>query len=175
MRPQLRRALRKHLSLLTNIPEGGGGIMATRIWYITGQRFSAAEAWAWLEESFRATYPETYAALTESRERKGKPTPSPKARFEALKSANGRCTLCGRSASEHGVALHVDHIKPRSTHAELAADPANLQVLCYDCNIGKGNRDTTDWRATACLASPAQPESAHTAPARPSVVHPAPA
>ena len=42
--------------------------------------------------------------------------------------------------------FHVDHIYPRSTHPELALDPANLQVLCDDCNIGKGTTYTTNWR-----------------------------
>jgi hypothetical protein len=41
---------------------------------------------------------------------------------------------------------HVDHIHPRSSHPELALDLANLQVLCEDCNVGKGARYTTDWR-----------------------------
>jgi hypothetical protein len=42
---------------------------------------------------------------------------------------------------------HVDHIRPRSTRPELALEPANLQVLCADCNLGKGVRYATDWRA----------------------------
>ncbi len=42
--------------------------------------------------------------------------------------------------------FHVDHIYPRSTHPELALDPTNLQVLCDDCNIGKGTAFTTNWR-----------------------------
>jgi hypothetical protein len=41
---------------------------------------------------------------------------------------------------------HVDHVRPRSTHPELALEPANLQVLCADCNLGKGTRYATDWR-----------------------------
>lgn len=53
------------------------------------------------------------------------------------------CECCGMM--EAG-AFHVDHIYPRSTHPELALDPANLQVLCDDCNIGKGTAYTTNWR-----------------------------
>jgi 5-methylcytosine-specific restriction endonuclease McrA len=45
--------------------------------------------------------------------------------------------------------MHVDHIKPRSLFPLLAADPENLQVLCEDCNVGKSNVDTTDWRPVA--------------------------
>ena len=53
------------------------------------------------------------------------------------------CECCGMM--EAG-AFHVDHIYPRSTHPDLALDPANLQVLCDDCNIGKGTAYTTNWR-----------------------------
>ena len=35
-------------------------------------------------------------------------------------------------------------LKARRPH--LALKLTNLQVLCGDCNAGKGNRDTTDWR-----------------------------
>lgn len=42
--------------------------------------------------------------------------------------------------------MHVDHIKPVCTHPELCLDPENLQVLCDDCNLGKGSSDCTDWR-----------------------------
>lgn len=67
-------------------------------------------------------------------------------RFEVLRESNGSCSLCGRSNREHGVILHVDHIKPKSLYPELALHKPNLQVLCEDCNMGKGNRDETDWR-----------------------------
>lgn len=70
-------------------------------------------------------------------------------RFEVLAESEGCCQLCGRSYREHGVALEVDHIKPRSRFPSLALDKGNLQVLCFDCNRGKGNRDTTDWRSVA--------------------------
>lgn len=66
-------------------------------------------------------------------------------RFRALQKSNGCCVLCGRSHRVDGVKLHVDHIKPKSRFPALALDPNNLQVLCEDCNLGKGNRDTTDW------------------------------
>ncbi len=68
-------------------------------------------------------------------------------RFRALKASDGACCLCGRSKRADGVKLHVDHIKPRSRFPELELALSNLQVLCEDCNLGKSNRDTTDWRA----------------------------
>ena len=66
-------------------------------------------------------------------------------RFDALRKNNGRCELCGASKHE-GAVLHVDHIKPRSRFPELSLVASNLQVLCEDCNLGKGNRDTKDFR-----------------------------
>ena len=36
---------------------------------------------------------------------------------------------------------------PRKTHPHLALSLDNLQVLCEDCNCGKGSWDSTDWRA----------------------------
>jgi len=62
-------------------------------------------------------------------------------RYQALKQSGGRCALCGA-----GGELHVDHIKPRSVRPDLALSPANLQVLCRNCNVGKGNQDAIDWR-----------------------------
>ena len=55
------------------------------------------------------------------------------------------CECCGKMGDG---AVHVDHIYPRSTHPELALDPANLQVLCEDCNVGKGTAYTTTWRGS---------------------------
>lgn len=66
-------------------------------------------------------------------------------RYQALLKANGRCQCCGRAAND-GVILHVDHIRPRSRYPAFAVAGFNLQVLCEDCNMGKGAWDMTDWR-----------------------------
>lgn len=66
-------------------------------------------------------------------------------RYEALKASSGRCCACGSRPSENNP-LHVDHIKPRSKHPELQLILSNLQVLCKNCNLGKSNTDSTDWR-----------------------------
>ena len=68
-------------------------------------------------------------------------------RYAALKAAGGSCQCCGATAKSSGKPLHVDHIKPRSKFPELALDRNNLQVLCEPCNIGKSNKDQTDWRS----------------------------
>jgi len=66
-------------------------------------------------------------------------------RYLALKNCDGRCMCCGASAKD-GVRIHVDHILPRSRYPSLELDINNIQVLCEDCNIGKGAWDETDWR-----------------------------
>jgi len=66
-------------------------------------------------------------------------------RYEALLKANGCCECCGARAKKT-TPLHVDHIKPRSRYPELQYNLDNLQVLCKQCNFGKGAVDETDWR-----------------------------
>lgn len=65
-------------------------------------------------------------------------------RYQALRRYGGSCQCCGRKPPL--IVLHVDHIKPRSKYPELELDINNLQVLCEDCNLGKSNKDETDWR-----------------------------
>lgn len=55
------------------------------------------------------------------------------------------CQCCGANPST-GAVMNVDHIKPRRIYPELALDVNNLQILCHECNHGKGNWDMTDWR-----------------------------
>lgn len=62
-------------------------------------------------------------------------------RYKALKLYGNACQCCGSRKN-----IHVDHIKPRSKYPGLALSLENLQVLCEDCNIGKGAGDETSWR-----------------------------
>ncbi len=66
-------------------------------------------------------------------------------RMLALKKYGARCQCCGATPAT-GAVMNVDHIKPRKLFPQLALDVNNLQVLCSDCNHGKGNWDMTDWR-----------------------------
>lgn len=66
-------------------------------------------------------------------------------RMIALKKYGARCQCCGASPAD-GAVMNVDHIKPRKLFPQLALDVDNLQILCHDCNHGKGNWDMTDWR-----------------------------
>lgn len=68
-----------------------------------------------------------------------------KLRMEALKKYTPRCMCCGATPAT-GAVMNVDHIKPRRLFPSLAMDINNLQILCHDCNHGKGNWDQTDWR-----------------------------
>lgn len=63
-------------------------------------------------------------------------------RYTVLKNCKGKCMACNRS----DLPLHIDHIKPLRKYWRLRLDINNLQVLCQECNYGKGNWDETDWR-----------------------------
>ena len=67
-------------------------------------------------------------------------------RVKVLQRNGCSCMMCGRNPREHGVVVHVDHIKPRSKYPNLSLDINNLQVLCEDCNVGKSNKYNTDYR-----------------------------
>lgn len=79
-------------------------------------------------------------------------------RMEVLTKYGARCQCCGATPAD-GVRMHVDHIKPRRLHPELALDITNLQVLCEVCNHGKGNWDETDWRRADTTFAPTPPAS----------------
>lgn len=66
-------------------------------------------------------------------------------RYKAFLKYGRRCGCCGATPKD-GARLHVDHIKPKSKYPELALDIDNLQILCADCNRGKGAWDETDFR-----------------------------
>jgi hypothetical protein len=55
-------------------------------------------------------------------------------RWVVLKRDGHRCRGCGSTDGK----LHVDHIEPVSVNWSRRLDPTNLQVLCEDCNMGKG-------------------------------------
>ena len=67
-------------------------------------------------------------------------------RYTVLQRSAGKCSCCGRNSAD-GAVLNVDHIQPRRKRPDLALTIENLQVLCAECNRGKGNWDATDWRA----------------------------
>jgi hypothetical protein len=63
-------------------------------------------------------------------------------KVRVLTRARGRCECCG--AHEHQRALEVDHILPRNQGG--SDDLSNLQALCFRCNAGKRDTDSTDFR-----------------------------
>jgi len=80
-----------------------------------------------------------------------------KLRKEALNRFGAACQCYGIKAgspSHTGKArVVVDHIKPISKRWDLRLDPGNLQVLCDECNKGKGAWDDTDHRSVSELLS----------------------
>lgn len=82
-------------------------------------------------------------------------------RMEALKEHGARCQCCGAKPTDTDMAgkpvkICVDHIKPISKFWNLRLDKKNLQILCDECNQGKGAWDETDWRDGGDLAETAQ-------------------
>lgn len=71
-----------------------------------------------------------------------------RARIDALIRLGRRCGCCGASP-ETGAVLNVDHIKPLRFNWHLRLAQNNLQILCADCNEGKGNRLEVDFRPAA--------------------------
>ena len=72
-------------------------------------------------------------------------------RMQALKKHGARCQCCGATKdsidiSGNQVRIVVDHIQPLARRWDLRLDIENLQILCDECNMGKGAWDRTDWR-----------------------------
>jgi 5-methylcytosine-specific restriction endonuclease McrA len=72
-------------------------------------------------------------------------------RMEVLKEFGAVCMCCGstpqhKDMSGNQVKIVVDHIKPLHHHWSLRLQKTNLQVLCDECNQGKGAWDETDHR-----------------------------
>ena len=73
-----------------------------------------------------------------SQQRERRPTIPAGLRADVLVRDKWTCQWCGRTPERHGVAFHVDHILPVSKNGKTVLD--NLQTLCEECNLGKGNR-----------------------------------
>jgi|SRR5215207_2871468 len=73
--------------------------------------------------------------------------------YETRKARGQRCECCG-ATPDHGARIVCDHIKPIRHHWALRLDAGNVQVLCDDCNRGKGHWDETDWRLGHRLRQP---------------------
>jgi ATP adenylyltransferase len=64
-------------------------------------------------------------------------------KYRVLTRPRGRCECCG--AHEHQRALEVDHIVLKNQGG--SDDFNNLQALCFRCNAGKRDTDSTDFRS----------------------------
>jgi hypothetical protein len=64
-----------------------------------------------------------------------------KLRLKVFQRENFKCVYCGASpAINANIQLHIDHIVPFSKGGKT--ELGNLQVLCQNCNWGKGADDT---------------------------------
>lgn len=67
-------------------------------------------------------------------------------RMAALANTEGRCECCGATSGD-GALLNVDHVMPRKYYPQFALSLSNLQILCVDCNVGKGNDFMIHWKS----------------------------
>ncbi|MBQ3196505.1 MAG: HNH endonuclease [Alistipes sp.] len=63
--------------------------------------------------------------------------PSARLKVQVLMRDGNRCRLCGVECNDGLHNIHFDHIIPWSKGGETTLE--NLQVLCSDCNLAKGN------------------------------------
>lgn len=63
--------------------------------------------------------------------------PSARLKVQVLMRDGNRCRLCGVECNDGLHNIHFDHIIPWSKGGDTTLD--NLQVLCSDCNLAKGN------------------------------------
>lgn len=75
-----------------------------------------------------------------------------KLRMQVIKKHARRCMCCGSTPEDttvdgQPVRLVVDHIKPVAKYWHLRLVASNLQILCDECNMGKGAWDETDHRS----------------------------
>lgn len=63
-------------------------------------------------------------------------------RYDVLKRDGFRCVLCGATAKDEHVKLHVDHITPISKGGRT--ELSNLRTLCERCNLGKSDKSEDD-------------------------------
>lgn len=82
---------------------------------IDGRRFYSGEVWGSIERVERAKV-------------------SNELRQEIFERDGYTCVNCGSTEKE---SLEIDHIKPISKGGKT--EPGNLQTLCHDCNVRKGN------------------------------------
>ena len=108
-------------------------------------------------EAFKQAYPNLpYAEYEQVRDQwtlraqDGLPSDSAKQRryLFAKDQRNGifECPGCTRTFSEEYIdSLDVDHIVPQAKGGTTKWD--NLQLLCRNCNISKGDRDFDEWQS----------------------------
>jgi hypothetical protein len=74
---------------------------------------------------------------TISKKHKTPREPSSRLKVQVLMRDGNRCRLCGVECNDGLHNIHFDHIIPWSKGGETTLE--NLQVLCNDCNLAKGN------------------------------------
>ena len=58
--------------------------------------------------------------------------------FSIIKGVEKKCVFCGRQEPE--IKLTIDHKLPKSKNPKARGLLANYQLLCWPCNMLKGNK-----------------------------------
>jgi len=134
-------AKRRSLSGAFDFPGGPNPWFINCPWWadLVGPRPDEMPLMGELVTAWHAAHPEMKAGKVIAPER-AQPL-SKSERFRILVRDHFRCVYCGAKASDPGVKLAVDHVKPRSKGG--TNDPSNLVTSCEPCNAGKSDR--TEW------------------------------
>lgn len=101
--------------------------------------------WANTSDDVRGKNASSEALRSEKKNGRGA---SLRLRFKVMLRDRFTCQSCGASPAKRlGVELHIDHIAPWSKGGETVFE--NLQTLCSDCNLGKGNISQTSGSTSA--------------------------
>lgn len=66
-------------------------------------------------------------------------------RYAVMQDKRFACMSCGADRDD-GAKIVADHIKPLRWYWNRRLDQENIQILCADCNMGKGSRSQADFR-----------------------------
>jgi len=104
------------------------------------KEFCSLELREQLSSKLQCSWDATFGAFLDGTavpQRRGREGISASLRFAVLKRDKFRCTYCGRSASDAGCTLELDHVQPVSRGG--LTKMANLVTACRDCNLGKNS------------------------------------
>ena len=128
-----------NLSTFTRRFGGWRGALETFIKYVNGEVVYADEDWKVSKSTDKKSTPISQVSKNSIKTHRTKREPSNRLKVQVLMRDGNRCRLCGVECNDGLHNIHFDHIIPWSKGGETTLE--NLQVLCSDCNLAKGNLD----------------------------------